>query len=305
MAVAALLVLIIVLLPLGVLSVLSDVVHSTPATYRLDTTPATDAVRGNLHLQVVGLNEWEGTVSVRVSASQTCGRTCAWGDRYVFVAAWSSASGGAGETRTESEDINLPADARDVVKVIRLPVTGDPIRYPFDSYRLAFGIEVERVAANGSVRILSPHEAERYTDITLQGRVPRGTMGAPRSVTTHLLPLKGDDHLVVSAQLHLARPLYLQVLTLLLVLLVAAAGAFAVLMRPLDQLVINSGALLLGVWGVRAILLGPSVPGLTLVDIALVIVIMFLLVAITVRTLWLLEESSSRRLLRRRQTPPS
>ena len=51
-------------------------------------------------------------------------------------------------------------------------------------------------------------------------------------------------------------------------------------------------------WGVRAILLGTTVPGLTAVDLALWMVILFLLVAITVRTLWLLEEGTGWRVLR-------
>ena len=95
-----------------------------------------------------------------------------------------------------------------------------------------------------------------------------------------------------------SRPLYLQVLTVCLVLLVTAAAAYAVFLRPLDQLIINAGALILGVWGIRAILLGTTVPGLTAVDLALWAVILFLLVTITVRTLWLLEEGTGWRVLR-------
>jgi hypothetical protein len=292
-------VVIVVLIPLGIASVFADLADSRPTTYRLDDGPATDAIRADLNLQVIGLNEWEGTVSVRVAASQTCGRTCPWGDRYVFV----SDLGGA---RASSEAVDLSANVRDVVKVIRLPVAGDPIRYPFDSYRLAFGIEVERVADDGSVRTLTPEEAADYVDVSLQGHLPRATMSAPARLDAPLVSAKQDDLLAVSAQLEIGRPLYLEVLTLLLVLLVTAAAVFAVVMRPLDQLVINSGALVLGVWGVRAILLGPGVPGLTLVDVALVVVILILLVAIVVRTLWLLEEQSRRKLLRRRRnTPPS
>ena len=297
-AVAILLVLIVVLIPLGVVSVLGDVLDSSTSTYRLDHAPATDAIRSHLHLQVIGLNEWEDTVSVRVSASQTCGRTCPWGDRYLFVSDIDSTEKGL----ASSEDINLGANDRDVVKVIRMPVTGDPIRYPFDSYRLAFGIEIERIDKDGGVRALTPAEANAYADITLEGRIPRATMGRPGALSSPLRTVKEDDHLAITAELRVGRPLYLQVLTLLLVLLVTAAAVFAVVMRPLDQLVINSGALVLGVWGVRAILLGPGVPGLTLVDIALVVVILILLVAITVRTLWLLEETSRRKLLRRRRS---
>jgi hypothetical protein len=297
--VAVLLVVIAVLLPLATLSVLDDVRHSTPTNYRLDRTEATSDVRGELHLQVIGINEWESTATVRVSATQTCGRTCPWGDRYLFAADLDD--GGA---RASSQVIELKSTSRDVVTMLRLPIAGDPIRYPFDSYRLAFGIEVAHVAENGDVTKLTREEAERYVDVSLQGRIPRTTMSAPQELEGELLSAREDDELVVSATLDFDRPLYLKALTLLLVLLVAAAAAFAVFMRPLDQLVINSGGLVLGVWGVRSILLGSGVPGLTIVDITLVIVILFLLAAIAVRTLWLLEEDSAYKVLRRGGNTP-
>jgi hypothetical protein len=82
-------------------------------------------------------------------------------------------------------------------------------------------------------------------------------------------------------------------LTVLLVLLVSAAAAYAVFLRPLNELIIGSGALVLGVWGVRGVLLGSSLPGITAVDLALIIVMLFLLATITVRTAWLLEERST------------
>jgi hypothetical protein len=297
--VAVLLLVIAVLLPLATLSVLDDVRHSAPKNYRLDDEPASSEVRGNLHLQVIAINEWESTASVRVSASQTCGRTCPWGDRYLFAA--DLADGGG---RASSQAVDLRAETRDVVTVLKLPIAGDPIRYPFDRYTLGVGIEVSHVDPDGAVTKLTRQEAEEYVDITLQGRIPRTTMSAPEPLRDPLLSEREDDALVVTAELSFGRPIYLKALTLLLVLLVAAAAAFAVFMRPLDQLVINSGGLVLGVWGVRSILLGSGVPGLTIVDITLVVVILFLLAAIAVRTLWLLEEDSAYKVLRRRGNTP-
>jgi hypothetical protein len=82
------------------------------------------------------------------------------------------------------------------------------------------------------------------------------------------------------------------------VLLVTAAAAYAVFLRPLEQLLVNAGALVLGIWGVRAILLGTSLTVLTLVDITLMCVILFLLAMITARVLWLVEPKSGLHILR-------
>jgi hypothetical protein len=82
------------------------------------------------------------------------------------------------------------------------------------------------------------------------------------------------------------------------VLLVTAAAGYAVFLRPLEQLLVNAGGLILGIWGVRAILLGTGLTVLTLVDLALMSVILFLLVVITARVLWLVEPKSGLRALR-------
>jgi hypothetical protein len=84
-------------------------------------------------------------------------------------------------------------------------------------------------------------------------------------------------------------------------LLIAAAAGYAVFMRPLQDLVVNSGALVLGVWGVRSILTPGNLYYLTTVDLALSIVIIFLLGAITVRALMFIHDKGDMKLLRPRR----
>ena len=87
---------------------------------------------------------------------------------------------------------------------------------------------------------------------------------------------------------------------MVLVLLIAAAAAYAVFLRPLQDLVVNSGALVLGVWGIRAILTPGNLYYLTSIDVALSIVIIFLLGAITVRALVFIHDEGDLRVFRRR-----
>lgn len=79
------------------------------------------------------------------------------------------------------------------------------------------------------------------------------------------------------------------------------AAAYAVFMRPLNELVNSVGALILGVWGIRAILVGGStLPGTTALDLSLFVVIVFLLGAITVRMVHYLAGRSELHLLSHR-----
>ena len=68
-------------------------------------------------------------------------------------------------------------------------------------------------------------------------------------------------------------------------MLIAAAAIYAVFLRPFQELVINVGGLILGIWGIRSILTPTSVTYITAVDLSLSVVILFLLGAITVRAL--------------------
>lgn len=88
---------------------------------------------------------------------------------------------------------------------------------------------------------------------------------------------------------------------MLLVLLIAAAAAYSVFLRPLDELFVNAGALVLGVWGIRAILVPGSLAYVTAVDLALSMVIIFLLGALTIRALLFVHDRGELALLRRRR----
>jgi len=103
---------------------------------------------------------------------------------------------------------------------------------------------------------------------------------------------------VEAFELHFERPRYLRVLAVLLVLLIAAA-AYSVFLRPLHDLVLNSGALVIGVWGIRSILTPQNLFYLTAVDLALSTVIIFTLGAIMVRALLYIHDEADMTFLRR------
>lgn len=305
--VATLLLCILALLPFAVTSIFSDVVDQSAKVFEVDPASPGQAVSTTINLQVTAINDWDGTASIRVSTNQSCKGNCPWGDQFLFVSVYGDTSGKSIE-RPATQTVTLPSNARDVTQTINLPIYGDPIRYPFDLYRLGVGVVVQRILPDGTKQTLNPEEARAYISMTIQGRIPRISMNPPQLIDPATLTDAGNDESYALVELlTFERPQYLKVLTILLVLLVSAAAAYAVFMRPLDQLIINSGALVLGVWGIRSILLGSSLPGLTAVDLALSVVILFLLATITVRTLYLLEDSSAMRLpwIFRQPAPPA
>jgi hypothetical protein len=242
------------------------------------------AVTGSrLHLSVTDLDEAKLQATIRVSGHHACTADCGYADRIVLFSLGTNEALTAG--MPPSARVDLTTTERVVTENLTLPVRGNPSRYPFDTYELWLGIGMARVFSDGTVQPLSRADAAGHLVMTLQEQLPRENMAPPDAVDPDTASGEDDLYEMQTLQvLRFARSLHEQVLAVLLVLLVAAAAAYAVFMRPLQDLVLSSGALVLGVWGVRAILT-PGTAYRTMVDLALSAVILFLLGAITVRAL--------------------
>jgi hypothetical protein len=201
----------------------------------------------------------------------------------VLFSLWSNDGDSAG--MSPSAKIDLTAAQSVVTDTIELPIHGHPTLYPFDTYDLWLGVGLAALGPDGFVRPITRTEAAGLLRVTVQERLPREAMAPPTSMTPVDVQDATDPYELLGVEvLHFERPLHERVLAVLLVLLVAAAAAYAVFMRPLHDLVMNSGGLVLGVWGIRA-LLSPGTATRTLVDLSLSLVILFLLSAITFRAL--------------------
>lgn len=274
-----------VLLPFAVGSALHDLAAPpTPRLYRLGPSqqPAPQHLR--IHLIVTALDVAQQQATIVVTAYQVCPAACT--DTYELLLISAFAEGRHDEGVPPSATVRIPAQRTEINETITLPVQGTPIRYPFDTYDLNFGAVLMHESGTGAPRPLTPAEAEGHVFLTLQEKVQALDTSAPRSLSADSIPVVGTVYpFLVVNEAAFARPFYQRVLTVLLVLLVAAAAAYAVLIRPVDQIMINAGALMLGIWGVRSILVVSGGPTITAVDLALSLVMLFLLAAIAVRTL--------------------
>ena len=71
-------------------------------------------------------------------------------------------------------------------------------------------------------------------------------------------------------------------------MLISAGAGYAVFLRPLHDLAIGAGSLVLGVWGIRTVLLPNNISYTTAVDLALSVVLLFLLGGTSARALLML-----------------
>lgn len=273
-------------LPFALRSVLEDVAEPAEGaifTIPIGTAAPVGTTQSRLHVSFVELDEARLLATLRVSGHQVCQPACSGAERVLFFSFGTNEAATAG--MPPSARVDLTSTDALVTQSVTLPVRGTPSRYPFDVYELWLGVGMARVLPDGTVQPLSRAEGAGHLLLTLQEQLPRETMSAPVAANPDLDREPDDPYELQTLQvLRFSRPLHEQILAMLLVLLISAAAAYAVFMHPLHQLVLSSGALVIGVWGIRA-LLSPGTAYRTLVDLALSAVILFLLAAITVRAL--------------------
>jgi hypothetical protein len=306
-AVAAILLFTLVTLPFVFSDVAGNVGGSDNRVYELVSAKEAATPRTRVHISLESLNDWGKTITIQVSGHQVCDGDCPWSDRLLLVAARTK-SGIQG--LPASGVVTLPALDKVVTQSVVLPIKGDPVKYPFDTYHVRLGVVLQHVLPSGSVQTVNPEQAEGHVFVSLQLNIPNMDMPPPVHEEAAAFAVADAEYQYLDvSQLTFTRPLRLKLLAILLVMLVSAGAAYAVFLRPLDQLVLSAGSLVLGVWGIRSILLTPNTPpGAAIIDITLSMIILFLLAGMSIRALRFYDERSGYRVTDKRwkrRKPPA
>lgn len=160
-----------------------------------------------------------------------------------------------------------------------------PSLYPFDQYRLWLGVGGLATLADGTSVELRP-ESLAGRVVTFQNRIPDIIMDAPTSIAPETVSVAADPFGFLAVQaLTFERPAYLKVLAVVLVVLIAISASLALFTRGIDELALGFGGIILGVWGVRSILMPQSLSTVTAIDLALSWLILLLLLGLAVRAM--------------------
>jgi hypothetical protein len=286
---AVLVLLVIVLLPRTIISLAdeartqsgSDVYDFfTGQPFDFAASVPTDAAFVNI--AVTDIDESRSVATLTVSGNRACETPCA-PLTAGFFAIGQDAARRLG--LPSSASFALPTDPGPYTETVVLPVAGWPQRYPFDTYVMTLGLSAETVAPDGTPVPLDVQQIRaRNVVVTLEDSVSRLGMGAPVPVDPASVRAPGaSETYFVVARLSWQRPQYLRLLTILLVLLIAASAVFAMSLKDLEDLLLGVGGIVLGVWGVRSIVVQTELPDLTWVDIALALIILLLLLALAIR----------------------
>ena len=240
---------------------------------------AADAVYVNLGL--VDLDEGSGLITIAVSGNRNCAGTCP------TLTVTLTALDDAVEQRRglpPSAALTLAPADRVFSQSVQLPVRGQPNRYPLDDYLLWLGVAGVATDADGTTQELDPATVAAAGTVTVQNRISDLVMPPPIPLTPGATGAASDSPAFLAVQsVRLERPAYLQRMAGTLIVLIAISAVLAVFTRGFNELLLGIGGLILGVWGVRSVLMPQPVPAVTMIDLALSWVIFLLLVGLALR----------------------
>ena len=233
------------------------------------------------NLGIVGLDESTGLLTVAVSGNRNCTGPCP-----ATTLTLAALDDDADQRRGLPPSASLTLQPEDTVfsQTMQLPLRGQPSLYPFDTYTIWLGAGGTITDADGTVVEMSPTTlGERV--LTLQNRIGDMVMLPPVSIDPRDAHAQTDPFTFLTVQsLTFGRPAYLEVLATVLVLLIAISSALALFTRSVTDLALGVGGLILGVWGIRSVLMPTSISTVTAIDLALSWVILLLLIGFALRT---------------------
>ena len=232
-------------------------------------------------LSIADIDEGTQVASLSIAANRTCPSTCPTLDLTLFAVANTAA---VRRGLPPAVTVTLrPTDAL-FLQTVQLPIRGQPSLYPFETWQLWLGLTIMEVRPDGTRVPLTVAQLPSQATFTLQSLLPDFVMAPPIPIAPQQVAAVHDPLPFAAVQgLAFTRPAYLKDLSVILVVLITVSGLLALFTRGINELVLGVGGLILGIWGVRSILVPQPVPTITAIDLALSTVILLILLGLAVR----------------------
>jgi hypothetical protein len=241
----------------------------------------TDALN-YFNIAAIDLDEEQGSITFAISGHRLCpdDASCAT-INFSLVSLEDDAD--VRRALPPSAPLTLEPDDLIFSQTIQLPIRGQPSQYPFDDYLLWLGL-TGTVELDDETLPLTEEMIEERTVITTQNQLRDYLMVPPVEIDpAQVASMTDPQEFVGVQQLRFERPAHQEILAVLLIALIAVSAIIAVALRTMSDLLIGIGSLILGIWGVRSVLVPSSLSVVSSIDLALSVIILFVLLGLSLR----------------------
>jgi hypothetical protein len=246
------------------------------------TVAFADAENYFFNIAAIDLDEDLGSITLAISGHRVCPDDACSALTFTLVSLEDDAD--VRRALPPSAPMTLTPDDEIFSQTVQLPIRGQPSQYPFDDYLLWLALS-GTVVDDGEKIELTPALLQERAIITTQNQLRDYLMVPPVEIDPARVAALNDPHdFVAVQQLRFERPVHQEILAVLLILLIAVSAIMAVAMRSMTDLIVGIGSLILGIWGVRSVLVPSSLAVVTSIDLALSVIILFVLLGLSVRS---------------------
>jgi len=176
--------------------------------------------------------------------------------------------------------IEVPESTTEFEKEVTLPISGEIFNYPFDKYRADISIAIERLK-EGHSNFLN----QRNSNITLlmNDKIPRLETLPPIIIKNLDIIATEYPSAIAFSSVH-ERPFYIKYIVSLLVIFLIATTAATILLTEFYQLITGGAGIILGIWGVRSLLLGDLPTDISILDIILTLIVIGTLISLVIKS---------------------
>lgn len=233
------------------------------------------------NIAAINLDEEQGSITLAISGHRNCADACA---AITFTLISLDDDADVRRALPPSAPLTLTADQLIFSQTVQLPIRGQPSQYPFDDYLLWLGL-TGTVDQDGQTVPLTVETLADRAVITTQNQTRDYLMVPPVEIDPARVNTVAEPQDFVGVQaLRFERPVHQEILAVLLIALIAVSAIMAVALRTMSDLLIGIGSLILSIWGVRSVLVPSSLSVVSSIDLALSVIILFVLLGLSLRT---------------------
>jgi len=274
------------LLPLAVQSIIKDI-KGVASEQQFFTKDLNDHGQHftDIEISLKEVDEMTQVATIEISGERSCVAPCgAFKDKMTFYGINDQTKNQ--RSHSKSASITIPDDNVPISSEIKLPFTGRLFVYPFDKYTFGIGINIERTYTGKPATLLKPNDIAESFEISFSESVSRMELKGFNKVDgAAYKPRNVAEPYLLAGIATFERPMHLKIIVTMVVLMIVLVSVYTMATRPFNELILDVGAIILGIFGARELVIKDFPSDTTFVDTLFGLIVLYNLVVVVFRSI--------------------
>jgi len=274
------------LLPMAVQSIIKDI-KGLASEQQFLTKDLDDKGQHftDLELSIKEIDEMGQVATVEISGERSCVSPCGlFTDKLTFYGINYDTKNQRSHSKNAA--VTIPDENTPISAEIKLPFTGRLFLYPFDTYTFGVGVNIERTFVDKPAQLLNSADIADSFEISFAENVSRMELKSFKRVDgADFKPRNVKEPYLISGIAVFERPMHLKIIVTMVVSMIVLVSVYTMATRPFNELILDVGAIILGIFGARELVIKDFPSDTTFVDTVFGIIVLYNLVVVIFRSI--------------------